>query len=237
MKFDIGNIDSYDGADLIFLIGVPGSRWSNAHRCISSHPMVNNTDWSDVKSWQTTSLDVYGKEIKVGSHMGSYWGPGNYYGDKFDRIDELTKEYIVKEFMEAYEHWDGIKIIKSHWFAYNIAYLHQLFPAAKIVSCYANDIDSFYWWHKCGGWGLGYANYSWYENDVRLLEKIKEENSNILKFNIDRDVNFEYVSTSVLWNKLEFSPVSKLNYDPKIPCKIAVYSGKYLHNFDHITGK
>jgi len=46
MKFKIENIREYDGADLIFLIGCPGSRWSNIHVMLSESPQINNTDWS-----------------------------------------------------------------------------------------------------------------------------------------------------------------------------------------------
>ena len=231
MKFPV-DIKTYEGSDLIIMIGCPGSRWSHVHRVLSENPAINNTDWSEVKSWTSLGYDTGGNLKNMGNHRGSYWGPDNYYGKKFDRLDALTKEEILSEFMEAFETWDGYKIIKSHWFAYNIEYIHNLFPKASIVSCYAGDIESFFWWHKCGGWGLGYANYAWYENDVKLLEKIKEENTNILKFSTDRNLKFRIIRRSELWNLLGIPYESP--EDPNVKCKVTVYRGGFISSFDHL---
>ena len=233
MKFEIENIREYDGADLILLIGCPGSRWSNIHSMLSENSQINNTDWSEEKSWESLTEGILGTVHRIGNHTGSYWGPGNMYGKNFGRLDLLSKEEILTEFMDAYETWDKIKVIKSHWFAYNIDYLHNLFPKAKIVSCYAGDLDSFYWWHKCGGWGLGYANYSWYEDDTRLLEKIKEENSNILKFNIDRDIDFKFMLRHELWENVGI-PEEAEHDTTYTNCKIAIYSGGHVPHFKHL---
>jgi hypothetical protein len=199
---------------------------------MSDNPAINNTDWSEEKSWTSVGYNIYGNLKNMGNHRGSYWGPDNMYGHKFDRLDALTKEEILSEFMEAFETWDGYKIIKSHWFAYNIEYIHNLFPKAPIISCYAGDIESFFWWHKCGGWGLGYANYAWYENDVKLLEKIKEENSNILKFSTDRGLKFRVLLRSELWNQLGIP--MECTEDPHLKCKVTVYNGGYHPNLNHL---
>ena len=233
MKFDIGDVNSYQGEDLILMMGCPGSRWSHVHRVISENPAINNTDWSEEKSWTFMSEDVYGGITNMGNHMGSYWGPGNMYGKDFHRLNELPKEKIVADFMDAYENWDKVKIIKSHWFAYHIEYLHSLFPKAKLLFCYSNEIESFYRWHKCGGWGIGYANYAWYENDTKLLKQIKEENYNILKFCIDRDLDLKYVPRSEIWNQLNIP--HELDDDPYFKCKVTSYSGGHLTDFTYLT--
>ena len=234
MKFDVGDIDQYEGEDLIFLIGTPGSRWSSVHRIICESPSINNTDWSEEKSWTFMSEDVHGDIRATGGHFGSYWGPGNMYGQNFGRLDSLSKEQILKEFMDAYENWDKVKVIKSHWFAYNIPFITNMFPKAKLVSCYANDIDCFFWWHKSGGWGLGYANYAWYENDMRMLEQIKQENSHILKFSIDRDLDFKIIKRSELLTKLNLE-VPNTTGDPNLKVKVTVYNNDYTTNFSHLT--
>jgi hypothetical protein len=112
-------------------------------------------------------------------------------------------------------------------------YICSLFPKAKFVSCYTTDIDSFYWWHKCGGWGLGYAGYSWYENDDRLLQKIKEENSNILKFNTDRDITFKTTTVKDLWKKMKVSCIEE-EEKFSLKCKVAVYVDRGVSNFDFL---
>lgn len=243
MKFPIDDISAYDGADLILLIGVPGSRWSNVHRRICEHPDINITDWSEDRFWEALNEDINGDINFTGNHRGSYWGPGNMFGENFDCLHALSKQQILAEFMRAFENWDGIKIIKSHWFAYNIAYIRNLFPRAKIVCCFVDAVESFFWWHHSGGWGLGYANYAWYENDIRMLEKIKEENYNILNYNISRDNDFKYYKRSELWEQLGLSKnpeprsrsIAEAKGDPLMKVKIAIDHGTYRSDFYHLT--
>jgi hypothetical protein len=229
MKFNVGDINSYTGKDLILMVGCPGSRWSNVHRWICVHPSINKTDWSAEKGWSALSYNINNEVSNVGIHYGSYWGPGNYYGEKFDRLNELSKEEILSEFMEAYETWDDIKIIKSHWFAYHLDYIHALFPDATVIACYSGDVDSMYWWHKCTGWGLGYAGYAWYVDDVRMYEKIKEENSNILKYSIDRGAEFKEMRMLDVWRELGLYEIPEISPDPvtnpPTKCKVAFIRG------------
>jgi hypothetical protein len=233
-KFSVGNVKDYAGEDLIFLIGCPGSRWSSVFLSLSKNPAINTTEWREENKWDKPINDVNGNLIKIGVHRGVYWGPGQKHGQRFDRLYDLSKIEILTEFMEPFENWDGIKVIKSHWFAYHIDYLHALFPKAKIVSSYANDIDSFYWWHKCGGWGMLFPNYIWYENDSKLLEKIKEENYRILKFNKDKNVNFKLLTQSQFYANLGLPPIA-LETDPVLKCEVAIYDGSHMPNFGHIT--
>jgi hypothetical protein len=233
MKFYIENIDTYEGEDLIFMTGSPGSRWSSTYKFMSENDSINTSDHKQGKTWDK---DVrQGKEfLKIANHRGTYWGPYNSHGKNFDKLNTLTKEEIISEFMYPFDNWDKIKVIKSHWFSYHIEYLSFLFPKAKIVSCYANDIDCFYWWHKCGGWGISYPNYYWYENDTRLLEKIKEENYRILKFNRERKVNFQTLSLYELYNSLNLSNDKEEYKNIYVKSEVAIYMGNYIIDFDHI---
>jgi hypothetical protein len=236
MKFHIDDIDSYDGSDLILMVGAPGSRWSSVHRTLCDSSSINNSDWTEDKTWTILSKTVYGDVRGTGGHYGSYWGPGNLYGQNFGRLDSLSKKEILTEFMNGYETWDKIKIIKSHWFAYNISYISNMFPKAKILSVYANDTDCFFWWHKCGGWDMSYANYAWYENDNKMLEQIKQENSHILKFSVDRDLIFKMLSYKDLYEKLNLEYTEDIS-DRFIKTKVTVYDGSYVDNFEHILQK
>lgn len=233
MKFDIGNVVKYSGEDLIFLIGCPGSRWSSVFLDIAKNPAINTSEWREENQWDQPVQNVQGDLIKIGVHRGVYWGPGNQHGEGFDRLFTMSKAEILTEFMKPFENWDKIKVIKSHWFAYHIEYLQALFPKAKIVSCYANDIDSFYWWHKCGGWGMLFPNYTWYGDDLKMLEKIKEENYRILKFNRDKNVPFNLLSINEFYKNLGL-PLSETNGEDKLKCEVAVYDGSYISNFGHI---
>jgi hypothetical protein len=234
MKFPMDNVVKYDGSDLIFLVGCPGSRWSSVYLDLCKNPSINTSEWAPQNKWDMPIKDVNNEMIVIGSHRGVYWGPGNTYGKGFDKLFAMSKSEILAEFMEPFDNWDKIKVIKSHWFAYHIDYLHNLFPKAKIVSCYANDIDCFYWWHKCGGWGMLFPKYTWYDNDSRMLEKIIEENSKILKFNRDKHVLFNLLSINEFYKNLGL-PLTETNGEDKLKCEVAVYDGSYLSNFGHIT--
>lgn len=205
MKFDIGDVNQYEGEDLVFVIGAPGSRWTQIwQQALVFNKKSNNTDWTRERSSSFKALNHNNEETRLATHYGAFWGPGNFHGKRFDHLDKLTKEEIVDEFMQPYTHWDGVKIIKSHWFAYFFERLEFLFPKATFISAYQSDFECFGWWSRCGGWAINYGGYSWYENDTRMLEKIKEENYNILKFNIDRDVGFERMSGFQLLEKLSY---------------------------------
>jgi len=234
MKFKIENIVKYKGEDLIFITGCPGSRWSSVYNSIALSPLINISDKVEKNCYHLSMLHVDGTIRKIGNHNASYWGPYQGQGHKFDNLNELSKSEILNELMKPFLNWDKVKIIKSHWFAYHLEYLHNLFPKAKIVSCYANDIDSFYRWHKCGGWGITYPKYTWYNNDSRMLEKIKEENYRILKFNKDRNVNFNLLSINEFYKNLGL-PLSETDGEDKLKCEVAVYDGSYLPNFGHLT--
>jgi hypothetical protein len=235
MKFNIENIKKYDGEDLILLVGCPGSRWSSTYNFIELSPLINTTDKTEENRFNLTILHVDGTYKKIGNHYASYWGPYQKQGHKFDKLNEMSKAEILNEFMMPFSNWDKIKVIKSHWFSYHLEYIHYLFPKAKIISCYANDIDSFYRWHKCGGWGITYPKYTWYQDDSRMLEKIKEENYRILKFNKDRDTEFKLLKISELHQKLGLFTEIEKSKDVQIKCEVAIYDGSYIPNFKHLT--
>ncbi|MEI8195364.1 MAG: hypothetical protein WCI73_05595 [Phycisphaerae bacterium] len=140
--------------------------------------------------------------------------------------------------MQPFDNWDKIKIIKSHWFAYHLDFLHILFPKATFVSCYAPDDECYYWWKKVGGWGLPYPSYEWYQNDNKMLDSIKEENSRILKFNIDRDGEFKLHSFDSLFNELNllagdtFDRPRNINH---FSCKVSIINKEHVINFDYIN--
>ena len=239
MKFDI-DIDNYQGEDLILLVGTPGSKWSSVHRYLVSSDDINQTELSKKRKW-SRKIDVNDKIMSIGNHRGVYWGPYNEHGQKFDKLNTLSKQEIVSEFMNAFDNWEKIKIIKSHWFAYHLDFLHNIFPKATFVSCYANDDDCYFWWKKVGGWGLPYPSYEWYENDEKMLKSIKEENSRILKFNIDRDAEFKYYAFKDIFEAVDIKkPESFVDENTyiitrqKFSCKISIINREYITNFNYL---
>jgi hypothetical protein len=236
MKFDI-DIDSYQGEDLILLVGTPGSKWSSVHRILSCSSDINQTEKTHKRTWGRKTTNA-GQDYTIGNHRGVYWGPFNEYGHNFDRLNTLTKEDIVNEFMQPFDDWTKTKIIKSHWFAYHLDFLHNVFPKAAFVSCYAPDDECNYWWKKVGGWGLPFPSYRWYENDNRMLDSIKEENSRILKFNIDRDQDFKLYSFDEIYKELNLEVGNTLDRPRNIndfSCKISIVNKEYVVNFNYLN--
>ncbi len=221
-------INEYLGDDLILLTGAPGSKWSAVYRHLSKSIDINSTDKSPERTYSHPYTSD-SNEVKfsnfIGAHQGAYWGPNNEFGDNFDFLHNCSKQYIYNQFVRPFKHFKGLKIIKSHFFAYNLPYLASCFPNATIVLCYRNDVDCFTWWHACGGWGITYPNYTWYENDNRMLDKIKEENYNILKFAADKDASFNTYSVGQLFDKFNLSKENVANTDEVLKFKIAFTKG------------
>lgn len=177
----------YDGEDLIIAMGVPGSRWSGALRLLSL--LTDQVNTSDEKQEWT-----YDKKA-TGWHRGCYFGPGHAYGQGFDNLQQYSKQQLLDEFKKPYKHFDGIKIIKSHWFSYDIPLLLEYFPKAKFISFYVDDNDAFRWWHDVGGWDITYPIYDWYENDEKMLKQIAIENMAIKRhFNVQRYDTWQQVT-------------------------------------------
>jgi hypothetical protein len=192
-----------DGSDLIFAIGAPGSKWSRVLTILGFHPDINSSDYNKFPVYGSKVKFNSGKTKKVGVHTGAYFGPGNNVGEKFYELDKLTKEEFIEEIKPCFDNWEsGIKIIKSHWFAYNIDWLVDNFPAAKIILVYNGNNEAFKWWHLVGGWNITFPNYSWYENDTKMWKQIQIENSLILNFMRKKKITFNVSELETLVEKL-----------------------------------
>lgn len=163
----------YEGEDLIIATGAPGSRWSGSIRAIQCSIDINTSDDSSERHY-----DLEQGEKPLGWHRGAYWGPNHMFGQNFDRLDELTKEEVLAEFIKPFTDWNpGVKIIKSHWFSYHLPLLNEWFPKAKFIAFYMPNDFCFDWWHKVGGWKITYPHYDWYQNDNRMKLQIEIENA------------------------------------------------------------
>lgn len=183
------DFENYQGEDLIIATGAPGSKWSGLLNALSFHKTVNDEDKADHRQYfiYYKQADT-GQVLRMGWHFGVYFGPGNEYGIKFDDMSKLSKEEIVREFAQPYKSWEGAKLIKSHWFAYNLDTIEKHFPKAKIILVWAPDESCFDWWKHLGGWDISFPRYTWYNNDERMQEKIKQENAWILKFVFEKNL-------------------------------------------------
>ena len=213
----------YQGEDLILITGAPGTRWSASIQSISSHPDINLSDHSEERQYERTAEYGDGSKAGIGWHRGVYFGPCHEFGKTFDQLETWSKEDLLTEFKKAFSDWEpGIKIIKSHWFAYSLDHLHKCFPKARIVAYYLPDELCLQWWQVVGGFDIEYPNYDWYENNERMLQQIKIENACSIKFAAEKGVPFmRYNSLAEIHRALDLDP-SKVSYkdvwdrDPKI---------------------
>lgn len=214
---------NYEGEDLILITGAPGTRWSASIQSISSHPDINLSDHTEERMYERTAEYEDGKKAGIGWHRGVYFGPDHEFGHTFDNLEAWTKEELLTEFKKAFSDWEpGIKIIKSHWFAYSLDHLHKCFPKAKIIAYYLPDELCLQWWQVVGGFNISYPHYDWYKTNERMLKQIKIENACSIKFAAEMGVEFKrYNTLADIHTELDLDP-SKVDYldvwnrDPKI---------------------
>lgn len=192
-----------DGSDLIFATGAPGSKWSKVLSILSHHKDINSSDKHKFPTYSSVATFPNGKTKKVGMHSSAYFGPGNGIGEDFHLLKKLTKETFISEVSSAFDNFDdGIKIVKSHWFSYNLDWLKENFPKAKFLFVYNGNEEAFKWWHLVGGWNIKFPQYTWYETNERLYERICVENGLMLDFMKRNKVDFNAKDFTSLVNYL-----------------------------------
>ena len=180
-----------DGHDLIFAAGAPGSKWSRVLSILAHHKDINSSDKEKFPTYQT-KVNFHGQEKNVGMHSSAYFGPGHGIGEFFDDLSSCTKEKFLEEIEKAFDNFDqGYKIVKSHWFSYNLDWLKENFPKAKIIMVYNGDAEAFKWWHLVGGWNIKFPYYDWYGTDEKLYKHIKIENRLIFDFMRKNKLSFQ----------------------------------------------
>lgn len=199
--------------EFVFVAGVPGSSWSMiSHRL----KVLLDHDLSDVNEDRKFQLPpMYEnrfsevKERDLISHLGSYFGPCNEFGDKFD---DIKNNYTLEEFYEECRrpftgNNEKPKSIRSHWFSYNLDWLWNNCKGQDLFLLYKNSQLSRDWWFERGGWSIHHPVYTWYENDDRLFEQIKIENTNLLNFAEEKGLIWQTYSED--WWKQRFGEKEK----------------------------
>jgi hypothetical protein len=147
----------------IFIAGAPGSKWSSVAKNIYYSPDIDNSDDQPNRSY-ASSVAYNGTPM----HLGSYFDPGMEFGSWFDRLDQHTREECEQEFDRPFS-GTGIRIIKSHMFMYHIGFLKQTWPDSPIILIHRGDDASLGWWVRCGGFNIGYPDYTKYYKDLDFM--------------------------------------------------------------------
>jgi hypothetical protein len=112
-------------------------------------------------------------------HLGAYWDPGMEFGDFFNDLESYTKEECEHEFDRPFS-GTGIRIVKSHVFAHQVATLRQRWPDCAIVLVHRSNDSCLGWWVKCGHFDITYPSYTQHYKDLRTMSRIiAEQNRDI----------------------------------------------------------
>lgn len=183
------NIFKMEDNKLIFWTGAPGSKWSATAWCLSK------TKKLDIDISDRASHRGYEHSNFPGTrHVGSYFGPGFEFGNKFHNINTLTKNEIKDEINKAFsnnKYPEKYKIIRCHQFVYNLDWIRDTFPTSKIVIVYRKPEMAFNGMLSIGSIAeIKYPNYKeYYKNDKILEEKINEECYLASKWIFDNDMD------------------------------------------------
>jgi hypothetical protein len=164
----------------IFVAGAPGSKWSSVVKNIYYSPSINNSDYSDLRTYYH---DAEGTMNLM--HIGAYFDPGMEF-DIPENMNTLSKIQAEQIFDSAFNSpgENKLKIIKSHIFSYheNIEYLKSKWPENPIVLVYRNNDSCLGWWVRCGHFNITYPKYdSYYKNLYTMSQLIDRQNKGILE--------------------------------------------------------
>lgn len=168
----------------IFLVGVPGSRWSGIAQNIETIPGFNTTDRSNDRTYAHHGFS---------GHLGAYFGTGW----------EFDTDLSIENLDRPYAHTQGTRILKSHEWAYCLDDIHQRYPDDWIMLVYRPDLSAYAWWHEAGGFTIEYPKYQpYYRDSVNMLAEITKMNQAIFAFSQKHDLAWAHISSS--WIEASF---------------------------------
>lgn len=144
----------------ILVTGAPGSRWSGfVEDHLYTRDDIDTTDRSPEREYYHNGQLL---------HRGAYFDSG-------------------MEFNNFPENWHlpfsgtGVRVIKSHLFAFNVDYVKKF--TNEIYLVWRPDDECYKWWHEAGGWDITYPKYKpYYFNDEGMMNQIRLQNEHILRF-------------------------------------------------------
>jgi|TARA_B110000908_G_scaffold172735_1_gene242520 hypothetical protein len=155
----------------LFFTGVPGSKWSGIAQVLESMPNVNTSDHTKQRAYTHGTFS---------GHKGAYFGRGMEFEPNLDY------NYI----QSAWKHNNGMRIIKSHDWAYYLDDIKAHFADDWIMLVYRPDSISYAWWFEAGGFNINYPNYDVYKDSIGMLNEIQQQNQNLLTWSIKENISW-----------------------------------------------
>ena len=177
--------------DKIFMIGVPGSRWSGIAQNIEDNIAgFNVTDRCDRRTYRHHNFS---------GHLGAYFGTGWEFDTNIDEAN-LAAPYLYTT---------GTRILKSHEWAYQLNDIRARYPGAWIMLVYRPDMSCYSWWHEAGGFAISYPDYRpYYRDSANMLCEIVKQNQAIMQFAQQHDAEWQHVSAN--WIQRNFGEAVEL---------------------------
>jgi hypothetical protein len=161
----------------IFLIGVPGSRWSGIAQNIEDNiPGFNATDRTENRKYAHHNFS---------GHLGVYFGTGWEHGT------ELTDENLDS----AFSNTKGTRFLKSHEWAYCLDEIKEKFPNDWIMLIHRPDLSAYSWWHEAGGFTISYPDYHpYYKDSINMLNEIRQMHQHMFDFSQKHNLKWSHIS-------------------------------------------
>jgi len=176
----------------IFFTGVPGSKWSGIAQILETDPAFNTSDRTSEREYNHNQYS---------GHKGAYFGRGmEFYPDPM-KVDQ------------AWNGGTGIKIVKSHDWAYMLDVIKPGFINDWVMLVYRPNEISNDWWHEAGGFNIKYPNYSVYKDNDRMRNEIAKQNTAILKFAHKHNATWNYFTSEWIKNTFGLDIEVNSTYD------------------------
>jgi hypothetical protein len=212
----------------IFLTGAPGSTWSRINKCLRG--ILDNADNTDIVPHR---LHCSGNTEKTYNHMGAYFNPGNEFDEWILGFRNYTREEIEAKLDSVYNEEEdadvvarlgvpwmsksgdrSIRIHISHYFAYHLDQIADMWPDAAIVLIWQEDHKCYVWWEHTGGHELEYDAYYYYKKDYESIwNQIRWQNSGIERFAWEKKL--EPAIFNMQWVQNQFECVSGITDIPQ----------------------
>ena len=175
---------------LVLCTGAPGSAWSMiSNRLKGTFAGFDRSDENEERRYympedHKQGYHVHSSDWKGTTHVGCYFGPNHEFGHGFNDIPKnYSKEEFFKECLKPYSNDKApYKLIRSHWFAYNLDWLWENCKGQKLFLIWRDPKAAEEWWYSMGGWDIYYPVYSWYEGPARMKKMIEKESNLLIDF-------------------------------------------------------